>query len=347
MISAAEILRQQLLVVAEEGAEPGRGQAEDDEDRREAGDEEQARDQHPPPAGVVELGRRDAADRREVAGDERQHAGREEGDDARPRRRRGPSPRRRGPKLISARNTPRRMAHMDRRRSVARSLRASPLLGDRAGAAGPGSAPRLPGRDPGRRRPLPRVRPRHADQGRRSGPVRCSPASSPSTRPARVRAAWQAAVAPLVGLTAALGVLTGSSPALAIPAMALVGAAAGYCFSVSPRLSIAGLSVALSLVIAQGLPLDAADALPALLLATAGGLLQPLFSMLVWAAGDRAEEGGAKGWSTERRARRAARPTGPCARSTPATRCASARRSRSASPPTGSSAWRTTGSGSR
>ena len=60
----------------------------------------------------------------------------------------------------------------------------------------------------------------------------------------------------------------------AIPTMALVGAAAGYCFAVSLRLSIAGLSVALSLLIAQGLPLDLADALPALLLATAGGLLQ-------------------------------------------------------------------------
>jgi hypothetical protein len=116
--------------------------------------------------------------------------------------------------------------------------------------------------------------------------------------PAKVRAAWQAAVAPLIGIAAALGVLTGSSPALAIPAIALVGAAAGYCFSVSLRLSIAGLSVVLSMVIAQGLPLEASDALPALLLSTAGGLLQPLFSMLVWAASDRTEEGGAEAWST-------------------------------------------------
>jgi hypothetical protein len=116
--------------------------------------------------------------------------------------------------------------------------------------------------------------------------------------PARVRAAWQAVVAPLVGLTAALGVATGVSPALAIPTMAGVGAAAGYCFAVSLRLSIAGLSVALSLIISQGLPLDAADALPAMLLAAAGGLTQPLFSMLVWAAGDRIEEGGERGWST-------------------------------------------------
>lgn len=100
--------------------------------------------------------------------------------------------------------------------------------------------------------------------------------------PARTRAAWQAACAPLIGVTAALGVLTGSSATLAILTMAVVGAAAGYCFSVSLRLSIAGLSVALSLVIAQGLSLDAGDAFPALLLATAGGLSQALFSLAVW-----------------------------------------------------------------
>jgi hypothetical protein len=118
--------------------------------------------------------------------------------------------------------------------------------------------------------------------------------------PAKVRAAWQGAAAPLVGLAAALGVITGGSPALAIPAMAIVGAAAGYCYAVSLRLSLAGLSVALSLLIAQGLPLDAGDALPALLLTTAGGLAQVIFSLIVYAAGDREEEGGATGWSTRR-----------------------------------------------
>jgi hypothetical protein len=116
--------------------------------------------------------------------------------------------------------------------------------------------------------------------------------------PARTRAGWQAATAPLIGLAAALGVLTGSSAWLAVPAMGLVGAAAGYGFSVSLRFAIAGLSVALSLLIAQGLPLDVADTVPALLLATAGGLLQAAFSLCVWAAGDRAGEGEAEAWST-------------------------------------------------
>jgi hypothetical protein len=116
--------------------------------------------------------------------------------------------------------------------------------------------------------------------------------------PARPRAAWQAATAPLIGLAAALGVLTGANAFLAVATMAIVGAAAGYCFAVSLRFSIAGLSVALSLLICQDLPLELSDALPAMLLATAGGLLQAVFSLCVWAAGDRTEEGGANAWST-------------------------------------------------
>lgn len=115
--------------------------------------------------------------------------------------------------------------------------------------------------------------------------------------PARTRAAWQAATAPLIGIAAALGVLTGSSAVLAVLTMGLLGAAAGFCFSVSLRLAIAGLSVALSLLIAQGLPLELSDAPAALLLATAGGVLQAAFSACVYALGDRTEEGGAEGWS--------------------------------------------------
>jgi len=116
--------------------------------------------------------------------------------------------------------------------------------------------------------------------------------------PARPRAAWQAAAAPLIGLAAALGVLSSQSAVLAVLAMALVGAMAGYCFSVSLRLAIAGLSISLSLMIGQGLFLEPGDAWPALLYATAGGLAQALWSLLVWLVADRAAEDEASGWST-------------------------------------------------
>ncbi|HEY6551266.1 MAG TPA: FUSC family protein, partial [Solirubrobacterales bacterium] len=53
-----------------------------------------------------------------------------------------------------------------------------------------------------------------------------------------------------------------------------------------------------SLLITQGLPLELADTVPALLFATAGGLLQAAWSLCVWMAGDREEEGGESGWST-------------------------------------------------
>lgn len=121
--------------------------------------------------------------------------------------------------------------------------------------------------------------------------------------PARTRAAWQAAVTPLVALAAALGALTGHSPALAVPMMALVGAVAGYGFAVSPRLAIAGLTVALSLLISQGLEIPISHAPEALLFAGLGGILQVAFSLAVYAAGDRGPEKGENRWnySTARR----------------------------------------------
>ena len=113
----------------------------------------------------------------------------------------------------------------------------------------------------------------------------------------RPRAAWQAATAPFIGVAAALGVLSSQSAVLAVLAMGLVGAAAGYCFAVSLRLAIAGLSVTLAMVIAQGLFLPASDAWPALLYVTGGGLTQALWSLLVWIFVDRAADGEGTRWS--------------------------------------------------
>ena len=100
---------------------------------------------------------------------------------------------------------------------------------------------------------------------------------------ARTRAAWQAALAPSIGAAAALGALTAGSTALAVATMAVVAAGAGYSFAVSLRFSIAGLMVALSLLISQGLFLTPADAVPAFLFATAGGVVQVAFSLAIWA----------------------------------------------------------------
>jgi hypothetical protein len=115
--------------------------------------------------------------------------------------------------------------------------------------------------------------------------------------PAGPRSAWQAATAPVIGLSAALGILSSQTAPAAVLAMGLLGAAAGYCFSVSLRLAIAGLSVALALVVAQGLFLAPGDAWPALLYVTAGGLMQALWSLALWVVHDRAADDEASGWS--------------------------------------------------
>jgi hypothetical protein len=96
------------------------------------------------------------------------------------------------------------------------------------------------------------------------------------------RAAWQAAAAPAVGIAAAIGILSSQSAPLAVLAMGLVGAVAGYFFAYSLRLAIYGLAVALALMVAQGFFLPADEALPALGWVTLGALTQVLWSLLVW-----------------------------------------------------------------
>jgi len=118
--------------------------------------------------------------------------------------------------------------------------------------------------------------------------------------PAGPRAVWQAAAAPVIGICAALGILSSTATVPAVLALGLLGAAAGYCFSVSLRLAIYGLSVALALMVAQGLYLPTDEALPALLWATVGGLAQSAWSLLVWLTVDRAADDEQSGWSTQR-----------------------------------------------
>jgi uncharacterized membrane protein YgaE (UPF0421/DUF939 family) len=115
--------------------------------------------------------------------------------------------------------------------------------------------------------------------------------------PARPRAAWQVASAPLIGVAAALGILSSQTGPTAVLALGLVGLLAGYCFCVSLRLAIVGLSVTLAMLIAQGLFLPAGDAGPALLYGTLGALTQVAWSLLVWIAFDHAADEPERAWS--------------------------------------------------
>ena len=115
--------------------------------------------------------------------------------------------------------------------------------------------------------------------------------------PARPRAGWQAATAPLIGFAAALGILSSQTGPTAVLALGLLGLVAGYCFCVSLRLAIVGLTVTLAMLIAQGLFLSAGDALPALFFATLGGLTQVAWSLIVWVVRDREADEPEKAWS--------------------------------------------------
>jgi hypothetical protein len=115
--------------------------------------------------------------------------------------------------------------------------------------------------------------------------------------PARPRAAWQAAAAVLIGLAAALGVLSSQHAITAVLAMGVLGAIAGYGFAASLRVAMCGLVVVLALLIAQGLWLPAADAGKALIWGTAGAFIQVLWSLIVWIFVDRAADQPGSGWN--------------------------------------------------
>lgn len=112
------------------------------------------------------------------------------------------------------------------------------------------------------------------------------------------RAAWQAAAAPAIGTAAAIGILSSQSAVLAVLAMGLLGALAGYLFAYSLRLAIYGLSVSLSLMVAQGFFLPVDDVLLALFWVTIGGLTQVAWSLIVWVVVEGRARGEPSGWDT-------------------------------------------------
>jgi hypothetical protein len=110
------------------------------------------------------------------------------------------------------------------------------------------------------------------------------------------RAAWQAAVTPVLGIAAAIGILSSQSAPLAVLAMGLFGALAGYFFAYSLRLAIYGLSVSLALMIAQGFFLPVDETLPAFGWVTLGAFSQVAWSLLVWVFWEHRARGEPSGW---------------------------------------------------
>jgi hypothetical protein len=108
--------------------------------------------------------------------------------------------------------------------------------------------------------------------------------------PARVRARWQLFCAPLLGILAALGVLTSQTVPTAIAGMAVVATLGGYAIAVSLRMGIAGLSLVLAFLLAQGLWLEPEQAWEALAIGACGGLAQAVWAAAAWAVADRGGE---------------------------------------------------------
>jgi fusaric acid resistance family protein len=99
--------------------------------------------------------------------------------------------------------------------------------------------------------------------------------------PARTRFVWQLGIAPLIGIAAALGAITGGSAAVAVPSMAAVAGVAALTVAVSRRLAIAALNVVLAFLIAQGLSLEIHDTAQVLVLGAVGALAQATLSLIV------------------------------------------------------------------
>jgi Fusaric acid resistance protein-like len=99
--------------------------------------------------------------------------------------------------------------------------------------------------------------------------------------PAGTRFWWQLGVAPLVGIAAALGAITGDSAAIAVPSMVVFAGVAALSVAVSRRLTIAALNVVLAFLIAQGFSLEIHDTAQILALVAVGALAQATLSLIV------------------------------------------------------------------
>jgi hypothetical protein len=94
----------------------------------------------------------------------------------------------------------------------------------------------------------------------------------------------------MVGVMAALGVLTSQTVPTAVVGMGVVAAAGGYVIAVSMRMGIAGLTFVLTFLVAQGLFVDIDETWEALAIGTCGGLAQSAWAAIAWAVWDRGRE---------------------------------------------------------
>ena len=85
----------------------------------------------------------------------------------------------------------------------------------------------------------------------------------------------------MIGASAALGALTGTAAALAVPTMIVFASVAAMSVAVSRRLAIAALNCVLALLIAQGFSLGGEHAPQVLVLGGAGALAQAVLSLVV------------------------------------------------------------------
>src|ERR687887_80197 len=109
-----------------------------------------------------------------------------------------------------------------------------------------------------------------------------------------IRRGFLVAVPVAAGLLAQLALddrVAGAFATAAVFCMGLTGAAGGYLIAVSPRMAILGLTLVLTLLVAQGLSVEVHQTWEALAIGVCAGLAQAVLAAIAWALWDRESEG--------------------------------------------------------
>lgn len=98
----------------------------------------------------------------------------------------------------------------------------------------------------------------------------------------RTRAAAMLLTSGMMALSAFVGCMTGTSPALNVALMTLWGGGLGFLEALGPAATAVGVNSVVALVVFSHPPYDSTQALPQALLVFAGGALQTILLVLVW-----------------------------------------------------------------